>query len=434
MAYFHPQRHKVKKFASQFICPLNKFTQASLLFQMALQLLPLLQIIIIFCTPGYLSYPTHETKRYGRTSNRYTYDSHPYVSYPYQTMTRAQNHPLNYYKLYPYSQNYPEDYFYPQETYPAYYPAPRTSKYEVYQAVLPYYYQDRPVARPGYGYYGYGDPVVDLQEEIQEAEREEREEAQPIGHESYYENDDNTGEGELDDANAAFLQNLILSQMYQDSVDNDKASDDSFGYNDYDGTYGKFDEAVYKPPSYATEDEDVRELKQLTKQQNRQQQFRNQNKNDDIHWFDHGNFRKQNKNEFKRSDVEANRIPESYMGAVVYSERKPVVKLTTSTTESPKSTETPKRDARGQKEEFQMRPATPVRHPFTGPVLAMMSKNEAEKKRTPSVYDTIKHMLDMEKSLENSQMASEVRPSMKKRIITPEESLTRQLTVLKKAQ
>ncbi|KAJ8944557.1 hypothetical protein NQ318_015725 [Aromia moschata] len=33
-----------------------------------------------------------------------------------------------------------------------------------------------------------------------------------------------------------------------------------------------------------------------------------------------------------------------------------------------------------------------------------------------------------------SQMASEVRPSMKKRIITPEESLTRQLTVLKKAQ
>ncbi|KAJ8926408.1 hypothetical protein NQ314_021194, partial [Rhamnusium bicolor] len=407
-----------------------------LLFQMALQILPLLQIIIIFYTPGYLSYPNpiYGTKRYGRSTNRLT----TYDPYPYQTsMLRTQRYPVNYYKLYPYSQTYPEDYYYyPQETYPVYYPAPRTSKYEVYQAVLPYYYQERPVTRPGYSYYGYNDPVVGLQEEmIQEAEREEREDAQPIGHESYYENDDGSSEDEaLDEVNAAFLQNLILSQMYQDSLDNENDNYDQYAYNDYDGTYGKFEDMNGKP-SYKYEDEDVRELKQLTKQHNRNQQLRKQDKHDDIHWFQKSNYNNQNKNENKRGNVIINEIPDSYKGPMVYTDRKPIVKLTTtSTTQTPTNTEEPKRDSRGQKEEFQMRPATPVRHPFSSPVLEMMSKDDVEKKRTPSVYDTIKHMLDMEKSLENNQAESEMRSPMKKRIITPEESLTRQLSVLKKAQ
>ncbi|KAJ8944556.1 hypothetical protein NQ318_015724 [Aromia moschata] len=379
---------------------------------MALQLLPIFQIIIIFYAPGFLAYnPIYGTKRYGRSTNRLTtsYDPYPYQSPMFQT----QRYPLNYYKLYPYSQSYPEDYYYPQETYPVYYPAPRTSKYEVYQAVLPYYYQERPVTRPGYGYYGYADPMVDLQEEmIQEAEREEREEAQPIGHESYYENEAGNGDEEaLDEVNAAFLQNLILSQMYQDSVDGEKDVYDQYADADYDG-YGKFED-INDKPAYNSEDEDVRELKQLTKQHSRKQQLRNQARNDEIHWFQQNEFKNQ-KNDNKRSDGNLNRVPDVYMGPVVYSDRKPIVKLSTTTTtptttaQSPISTEEPKRDARGQKEEFQMRPATPVRHPFTSPVLAMMSKNEVEKKRTPSVYDTIKHMLDMEKSLENVNEGSEV--------------------------
>lgn len=307
-----------------------------------------------------------------------------YDTYPYQTpMLRTQRYPLNYYKLYPYSQAYPEDYYYPQESYPVYYPAPRTSKYEVYQAVLPYYYQERPVSRY---YYGYADPMVDLQEKmIQEAERQEREEAQPIGHESYYENDNSAKDDEaLDEANAAFLQNLILSQMYQDSVDQ-KASYDQYGdqYNDYDGVYGKFEEFGDRPSS-STEDEDVRELKQLTEQHERSQQLRNHDRPDGIHWFKNG----RNKNENKRSNDG------------VFTDRKPIVKATT-TTEAPATTQIVDAEPRGQKEEFQMRPATPVRNPFSNSVMNMFSRQDKEKKRTPSVYDTIKHMLEVEKSLEN---------------------------------
>lgn len=368
-----------------------------LIFQMAVKLLPALQIFLIFCATGSLSYPNaiYGTKRYGRSASRLS----AYDTYPYQTaMLRTQRYPLNYYKLYPYSQAYPEDYYYPQESYPVYYPAPRTSKYEVYQAVLPYYYQERPVTRPAYSYYGYADPMVDLQEEmIQEAEREEREEAQPIGHESYYENDNGGNEDEaLDEVNAAFLQNLILSQMYQDSVENEKDGYDQYAYNDYDGTYGKFEDPNEKP-SYSSEDEDVRELKQLTKQHNRNQQFRNQDKTDGIHWFQNNN-KNYNRNENKRSNTDSG-IPQAYSG--LFTDRKPIIKPTITTTQAPSTTTEVKKESRGQKEEFQMRPATPVRNPFSNSVLNMFSRSDKEKKRTPSVYDTIKHMLDVEKSLEN---------------------------------
>lgn len=293
----------------------------------------------------------------------------------------AQRYPVNYYKVYPYSDNYPSDYYYPQDSYPMYYP-PRTSKYEVYQAVLPYYYQE-PYTRPSYNY-GYEDPLIDLQDEVQEAEREEREEAQPIGHESFYENDDESSDrdGSYADINAAFLQNLILSQMYQDSLDNQKQSYD--GYNDYDESYGRSDEVKPKT-TYPAEDENVRELKQLPKQgKNRQLRKQKQRKQ---------NQQKQQKEEKRSSDY----LPDSYQGTMVYADRKPIMKLEPSSS----TTEIPKNEVKGQKEEFQMRPATPVRHPFASPVLAMMTNTEKEKKRTPSVYDTIKHMLDMEKSLEN---------------------------------
>ncbi|KAK9747183.1 hypothetical protein QE152_g5550 [Popillia japonica] len=170
---------------------------------MALQLLPILQVIIILCSPTVYSVPVYGTKRYGRSVivPRPTWNTQPY-----QQLIRTQRYPMSYYDMYPYSQSYLDDYYYPQEAYPIYYPA-RTSKYEVYQAVMPYYYNDRPVVRPNY-YYGYADgvePVVDLEEEIlQEAEREEREDAQPIGQEMYYENESNTDDN-LDDVNAAFL-------------------------------------------------------------------------------------------------------------------------------------------------------------------------------------------------------------------------------------
>lgn len=342
---------------------------------MAFQNVLILNLMVILLSPT-LSYPVYGTKRYGRSAS----SQHVSSWAPYQMMQQQQpqRYPVSYYELYPYSQTYSDDY-YPQESYPLYYPPARTSKYEVYQAVLPYYYNDQILTRPSYGYYD-TDPTVDLQEEmIQEAEREEREDAQPIGHELLYE--DQTDEN-LDDVNAAFLQNLIMSQMYKESLDNHKSYYDDY-YTGED--YGKWqDNSKDKvKPHYTQEDKDVRELKQLAKAKPKNPKM------DDIHWFKHTNFRNQKDNQYKNTHENKR---DSY--------RKNLVKLTTTTSSPDKNTFAPKRDIRGQKEEVLIRPATPVRHPFSNSVIEMMSKDD-DRKRSSSVYDTIKHMLDMEKSLEN---------------------------------
>lgn len=345
---------------------------------MALQLLPILQVMVILCMQSSYTYPVYGTKRYGRSSHRI---SAPTYS-PYQPMVRNQRYPINYYELYPYSQSYPEDYYYLQDSYPMYYPA-RTSKYEVYQAVLPYYYGDRPVVRPGYGYYD-ADPVTDLQEKmIQEVEREEREDSQPIGQEMLYENegiDDN-----LDDEKATFVEDLVMSQLYKNALNDPKAYDSSY-YTDYypinDGSLGKWADTPVEPQqSYSQEDEDVKELKQLAKPKSKQ--------NQDVHWFKSKKFRNQNSWEKKSySDLEDQiaeiRLPEQVPTSI-----------------APPTTTEVKGQQSGQKEEMLARPATPVRRPYSTPMMQIVSKAEDERKRSPSVYDTIKHMLDMEKNLEN---------------------------------
>lgn len=319
-------------------------------------------------------------------------------------MYRTQRYPINYYKLYPYNQ--PEDYYYPQEL--IYYPPARTSKYEVYQAVLPYYYQERPPlpARPTY--YGYNDPVVDLQEEmIQEAEREQREDAQPIGHELLYENDDsNNQDTNMDEVNAAFLQNLIMTQMYQDALDKEK------GYYDQ---YYDYDDGQYNSDT-SDEDKDVEELKQLAKPQQPHLHQQQPKHSQDIHWFQKSSFRNQNRNA-----IEKKRSNDIKQGIVVYTDRKPIIKepkITTSTiAPASSSSMEPKRLVRGQKEEVLMRPATPVRRPFSTPVLEMIQQHEQQQqsKRAPSVYDTIKQMLDMEKSLENVSIEREEKNRLPKK-------------------
>ncbi|KAI4462911.1 hypothetical protein MML48_4g00018580 [Holotrichia oblita] len=247
---------------------------------MALQLLPILQVIIILCSPTVYSVPVYGTKRYGRSVivPRPTWNTQPY-----QQLIRTQRYPMSYYDMYPYSQSYLDDYYYPQEAYPIYYPA-RTSKYEVYQAVMPYYYNDRPLVRPNY-YYGYADgvePVVDLEEEIlQEAEREEREDAQPIGQEMYYENESTNDD--LDDVNAAFLQNLIMSQMYNDAMAGQRDYSQKSSYRDSDDVYGKWEEyPVDNGKEYYQEDEEVKELKNLANQSEKL------SAEDRRHWFDKG--------------------------------------------------------------------------------------------------------------------------------------------------
>lgn len=315
----------------------------------ALQLF-ILEVIVILFSPC-SCYPIYGTKRYGGSSGQRV-SSWP----PYQMVRTQRYNPLNYYELYPYSQT---DDYYPQESYPPAVYYPRTSKYEVYQAVMPYYYG---LARPNYGYYE--DPVVDLQEEMmQEVEREEREDAQPIGHELLYENEDQ--DDNLDDVNAAFLQNLIMNEMYKDAISNN--NDDDYYQKEWEDDNKKY---------YNQEDEDVKELKQLAKAKS----------SDDIHWLQRNNYKKQMR---ENNNYEKKRSKNNL------TERKP----TQSSTEAPKTSISPKRDTRGQKEEVLARPATPVRHPFSDSVLDMIK--DEERKRTPSVYDTIKHMLDMEKDLEN---------------------------------
>lgn len=369
---------------------------------MALQILPILQVIVILCSQSANTYPVYGTKRYGRSTSMHRISSPNWN--PYQQMVRTQRYPLSYYELYPsYSQNYPDDYYYPQENYPVYYPA-RTSKYEVYQAVLPYYYGERPLSRTNYGYYGYGDnEPTDFQDEIMQASaREEREESQPIGQEMLYENDNsNKNDNNLDDVNVAFLQNLIMSQIYKDAIDNQKDYYDPTSRTDYyptDDVYGKWETEPVEPmQSYRQEDEDVRELKQLARSKDIKEDTENI---ENIHWFQNKKYKNQDKQnrEAKRASIEINSLKQENLHTV----------STTSTTAAPKTTDEPKTQLNGQKEEVLVRPATPVRHPFSAPVLDMMNKNEEDRKRTPSVYDTIKHMLDMEKNMED---VSRVYPS-----------------------
>ncbi|CAG9864324.1 unnamed protein product [Phyllotreta striolata] len=332
-------------------------------------ILRLIELTIILA-PSVLAYslPVYGTKRYGRTNQQYQYQyQNPSNSYSSYRIV-----PIGYYKN-PYAPSnyhtYPLPYYYPK----------------VYQHPLPYnYYQDH----NGYSYYDYSDPDGD-----------------------YAQEPDNYDEASnAEDANGAFLNNLILAQMYRDN------------YDDYDEAFAKIEE-LGRPPVV---DETVEQLQQL--QKHRGNAHWAQPEASDASAVD----RQQRKNKQRKPKKVGEKKSKRAEEGELYSERKPVRKLVSTT---PKPTD---EMSGGQKEQFEVRPATPVRHAFSDQVMDMMARNEQEhqerNQRSPSVYDTIKHLLDMEKSLENNRDKAEMRPAMKKRIITPEESLTRQLSVLKKAQ
>lgn len=421
--------------------------------------------LVLLLPYGITSYPVFGTKRYGRSStpmhNTWGMSSMMHVpSYYYQAIPRPQSHyPLSYYEaMAPYAPDYTDDYYYPQEalSYPLYYPALTRSgsKYDMYQqAAMPYYYGEQHMPRPGYGYYDGSDPVDNLQEEmIQEEEREEREEALPIGQETWYETDGTSSESDesMDDVNAAFLQNLM---MYNDAISNQKYDYgkqqpvDSYmqQYKDYNEDYPNWNMDTLNK-NYGSEDEDVKELKMLvekpkkqkakankkhTAAQERLQMFEKGNKNQKTTanydpnnseaWINWDNKRahkhivdpvanlalkKQEHSQhgpthFGTLDLSfAARKPQTGINSgktLSTSTMSPTVGVTTTT-----STEQPARDVRGgQKEVVLMRPATPVRRPFSEPVMELLAQQGGpERKRTPSVYDTIKHLLEMEKNLE----------------------------------
>lgn len=326
-------------------------------------------------------------------------------------------HAPSYYEIMnPYAPEYDDYYYQDPMTYPLYYP-PLGRTADMYQPIFPYSYYYGP------SYYDGTDPMEDIQDEMlqQEQEREQREEALPIGQETWFETDQH--DDSIDDVNAAFMKNLMLYNNAMSTPMYDQQSIDPYNQN-YDDLSG------WNPEEMDEEDEDVQELKNLNEnlkkigntKEERMQMFQKVNRNPKItryqpngsdNWMKYGN---------KRGNK-----PEDFLKNVKYQYAQQVVPITsrkpqggvpsggsTTSTESPFSVTpdsvnvvTAGRDARGgQKEVVMMRPATPVRRPFSEPVMKLLEKQGGpERKRTPSVYDTIKHMLEMEKSLEKVSLA-----------------------------
>lgn len=388
-------------------------------------------MLLIFLLPyDSIAHPIYGTKRYGRSAvvpqNNWGMSSVIHVpSYYFQAMPRPHTyHPMNFYDhLNPYAPEYDEYYYQDSLSYPLYYPSyPAARTRDLYQSFLPYYYGER--AYPGY--YDGVDPIEDIQEEMvqQDQEREHREESLPIGQETWYETDDAASQpgDSLDDVNAAFMKNLMIyNEAKQYDYDNHPTAQ-AYGqdYNDLSINDWNNDEL-------SVEDEDVLELKTLNENMkkpvanNKQERMRmfqqggrnhkvaSYNPNNSENWINYGNKRtnKQQRNYLKTntpmSKHDLNKIATQDL---TFNPRKTQTLKhdlpNTSTQLPPTLTTKPAGGAfRGQKEVVMMRPATPVRQPFSKPVMKLLAEQGAsERKRNPSVYDTIKQMLQMEKSLE----------------------------------
>ncbi|KAK7862784.1 hypothetical protein R5R35_003539 [Gryllus longicercus] len=295
--------------------------------QLALRPLGALMALVVAtaaCSNAASAYPVFGTKRYGRGTAAalpppppppppprpvaawsvpapmlQSFPPHAQTHYGYGIPAPAPYYSTEPVMTYPYPREYADspDYYYGEPTfasYPYYYPS--SSKYApvYHHSLMPYYYgsaQQRPYA--AYGYEEPNDPVDDLEEEIQlEEEREEREEALPIGQETWFENSSphqstqlqqQQQQQDMADVNAIFLQNLILSQMYNDAIARGvhpmyQAPDPRYAYGyamqeedpaEQEGwVYG--DIRAHADPDYYrsdrdSEDEDVRALKSLVK-------------------------------------------------------------------------------------------------------------------------------------------------------------------------
>ncbi|XP_045524372.1 uncharacterized protein LOC123714222 [Pieris brassicae] len=146
---------------------------------------------------------------------------------------------------------------YPMQGWPVYAPEPRDyNEDDYYYSPKVQYYYDAPAVNPPevYGQVPYSymyDPYGHFAKDLPNID-DERFSALPIGQETWYESDSNSrwrSNNEIDDVNAAFLDNLILTQMARDAQrrrENARAAFSNVDYEEKDN-----------------EDEDVRELKAL---------------------------------------------------------------------------------------------------------------------------------------------------------------------------
>lgn len=321
-------------------------------------LLSYFAVLLVACQFSSGAYPVFGTKRYGRSVASWSPMPLPYYQPP-----RASRPFVS-----PYYDADTLEYYYPQDPY-GYFPTP-PEKYPVYQSLVPYYYSEQ---RRPYGYYGYEegtDPVDDIQEEILEEDREERGETLPYGQETWYGGNAQDGNAE---ANAVFLQNLILAQMYNDG---------RYPYVNYPTKEDETESWVYGEPKAmktepaTKEDEDVRELKSLLRKEPDNKKSRRDDV-DDVFGGQMDNSKQLRKEwQYKRSDKGMTTGRKLRTGSPV-------------STEAP-STVVPQK---GQKEVVLPRPATPVRAPH-------FQKFVNTRSREPSVYDTIKKLLHMQEQLE----------------------------------
>ncbi|CAH0750341.1 unnamed protein product [Diatraea saccharalis] len=152
-------------------------------------------------------------------------------------VAQAKAYPMQAWPVYPQApREYPDDEYYYAPKIQYYYDAPAISMSEVYgQLPYPYFY----------------DPYGHFTSNEAPKRQEERLAALPIGQETWFESDTTPRwrSSEEDDVSAAFLDNLILTQMAQDAQRRRENARAAFPPVDYD--------------EHETEDEDVRELKAL---------------------------------------------------------------------------------------------------------------------------------------------------------------------------
>ncbi|XP_044732639.1 uncharacterized protein LOC123295373 [Chrysoperla carnea] len=450
---------------------------------------------------GRSSIPSHRTA----TSTQWIPASYglPLANYkaPRVSSQIPANYPGFYYEPFynPYPQDYFDEYFYPQQdplAYPLYYAPTRNSKYEPYQT-FPYFYDDRRMRQPiPYELYNSDEdsyPMADIQDRMLQDDPKDFDN-DVLDQDDWYENDLREQQPDInnDNANSAFLHNLILSQMYNDALKKqnkwktngldqvttdaeenndyyDKSEDDTWPDNEYQSTKNQnFDEknedALKTLENYQSKySNDIKRLRKYgdEKPDKKQKSTLSMDPNDTNMWINWYNKRNLNTEKInKKQETPNHGLWSPIHKKLTFSDRKNIHSIQTvmpkevSTTLNPITSTTitstsvpitsshlklnaPNNKKTGQKEFVLLRPATPVRHPFTEPILELLAqqKNQNDVKRSPSVYNTIKQLLNMEDNFKEDEAVfnhNSNHKNLKKRYVTSENTLVNELKELKK--